>query len=411
MSFMKGFLIIFVCTSILDCKRLSRKENDYLQSVCGKINTEPDLKRKILNGVYVKPGEAPWAVGLRIDHEEGPDEYCSGTLISSRHFLTARHCIVKRFDVSRCEKGIYHLDPAFFKVIEVFIGTTCLGKKHCEKYNQKLTGVTRRIISAYMIEYCEEPSANKLRTDLAVVEVDKDVKFDSSIYPVCLAPLQTEELKKINAKLPRALFGFGHDPSMGRYSEDQDFTLGALRREDVYPSVCEPLDIDYRFMLCTTSISGNALGCGGDSGCGVIQYKKDEQNNPRVTVEGVLVKGVACRANLKDASDWSTPVGNFSSRICQASGVCIQDFSNGDFDYGPPVVELVQSEIPLVVKSGLEDSLSNGSSEAPPGQLFTADVSKPTNDLEEKYAEYYNVAKEKLSYIVLLIFFFQIIFL
>ena len=55
------------------------------------------MKNKIMFGTKEESSEAPWAVPIEVYREEGV-MHCSGTLVSSRHVITARHCFVRDAD-------------------------------------------------------------------------------------------------------------------------------------------------------------------------------------------------------------------------------------------------------------------------------------------------------------------------
>ncbi|GMS82466.1 hypothetical protein PENTCL1PPCAC_4641, partial [Pristionchus entomophagus] len=56
----------------------------------GTANTQKTMK-KINDGTIAKRGQFPWSVALESkDHHR----FCSGTIISQRHVLTAAHCAV-----------------------------------------------------------------------------------------------------------------------------------------------------------------------------------------------------------------------------------------------------------------------------------------------------------------------------
>ncbi|KAK5969555.1 hypothetical protein GCK32_015860 [Trichostrongylus colubriformis] len=79
------------------CSRISDKENLSLKKSCGVRTLGSSKSFKIFGGETIKPNEYPWMVHLKIarnDFGKRATTYCSGSLISSRHILTAAHCVM-----------------------------------------------------------------------------------------------------------------------------------------------------------------------------------------------------------------------------------------------------------------------------------------------------------------------------
>jgi secreted trypsin-like serine protease len=68
------------------CPNLLNKMNfSFMSAVCGV----PNPKLRVVGGNVTHPNEFPWVVAL----EKKNRFYCGATLISSKHVLTAAHCI------------------------------------------------------------------------------------------------------------------------------------------------------------------------------------------------------------------------------------------------------------------------------------------------------------------------------
>ncbi|KAK6059418.1 hypothetical protein COOONC_02955 [Cooperia oncophora] len=83
-----GLFVLLVSFSI--CAALYFFEDDdgiYNEEGCGERPFGPRLRSQ--GGELVEKNEIPWAALLKRKEREG---YCSGTLITKRHVLTAAHC-------------------------------------------------------------------------------------------------------------------------------------------------------------------------------------------------------------------------------------------------------------------------------------------------------------------------------
>lgn len=122
----------------------------YVISVCGVRGRS----NRIVGGMPAAPHEFPWLVGLSRQGRM----YCGASMISSRHVLTAAHCV----------NGLEANE------IKVYLG----GHNITSDYTE-----IRRVKTIHEHENFDVISFNN---DIAVLELDKAVLFGPKVQPACL---------------------------------------------------------------------------------------------------------------------------------------------------------------------------------------------------------------------------------
>ncbi|UMM12913.1 hypothetical protein L5515_001451 [Caenorhabditis briggsae] len=85
-------LFFFFLIPLQSTQKLTDSENKLRKETCGKgLKLKNGYGRKIQNGVKSRITDAPWNVAIEVMNEK-ESGLCTGTLISSRHVITARHC-------------------------------------------------------------------------------------------------------------------------------------------------------------------------------------------------------------------------------------------------------------------------------------------------------------------------------
>lgn len=110
---------------------------------------------KIVGGQNSHPGEIPYIVSLTIAHTNKHE--CGGSLISSKHVLTAAHCFHN------------YNNPESWKKLVVITGAT----------NHEKDGERHHILKVSVHPEFMTGAENRWRNDIAVVTVRKKIEFSS----------------------------------------------------------------------------------------------------------------------------------------------------------------------------------------------------------------------------------------
>lgn len=134
-------------------------QNLFAFTVCGVRGRN----NRIVGGTATLPNEYPWVAALwRMDIGR---IYCGAAVISSKHIITAAHC-VNNFDRT---------------AIRVYLG----GHNITDDYTE-----IRRVKAIHQHEYFDIVSFDN---DIAILELDKTIKFGPKVQPACLPETQFED--------------------------------------------------------------------------------------------------------------------------------------------------------------------------------------------------------------------------
>jgi len=131
---------------------------------------------KVIGGRPAQPGQFPWTASLRKRGRggRGHEHNCAGSLVSSRHLVTAAHCV-------------YRTSEADWEVV--------LGEHRPHSVDQGEQVVKIEHILAHP-DYDDNPSDPNFRADIALIKLAEDAVWSDTIGPVCLPGINETVAKK-----------------------------------------------------------------------------------------------------------------------------------------------------------------------------------------------------------------------
>jgi len=257
-------------------------------SDCGLTNT---FSTRIVRGHNAKANAWPWIAALGyLEENTGKIYYlCGASLITKRHLVTAAHCI--RDDL-----------------VSVLLGEHVIG--------DDTDGANPEEFRVVKVTKHEKFIKSTFTNDIAIVEIERDVKFKYGIQPVCLPSTTSRLMKDKFVGEGAYIAGWGRTSWRGNRS---DVLLQGLltvisnkqckKKFEGFPDV----NIDDS-KIC----AGNQLdvgACLGDSGGPLVSLEKADDNLYRYHLIGVVSSGYSKCHAVRGFPDVYTRVTEFDQWI------------------------------------------------------------------------------------------------
>lgn len=139
-------------------------EAQSIDFTCGKKYVSSGL---IVGGVYSERGQWPWLAALYYTHNQ--KYFCGATLISTKHTITAAHCI----QAKQSQKILTKDEVAVL-----------LGKHDLKELVED--GSVTKFVSEIVVHPDWNYAATKYDADIAIIVLKTPVVFSQYIAPVCL---------------------------------------------------------------------------------------------------------------------------------------------------------------------------------------------------------------------------------
>ncbi|CAF0909839.1 unnamed protein product [Adineta steineri] len=218
---------------------------------CGKQKYQPSSAHRIVGGVHAHPNSWPWQVRL-----QAGNGLCGGSLIDTRHVLTAAHCLKI---------------PIVAQDYKVYVGLHDINQPIYEEQE----------IVAERIFMHEQYNTNTQENDIAIIRLSKPVTISDKINVICLPGAEAN-----NANETVWTSGWGTTSFQGDVSP-------VLKQTALHtmPNRCGQIYASYnnQKQMCAGAYGGGRDTCQGDSG-GPLMY----ESNGQWFLNGVVSYGHEC---------------------------------------------------------------------------------------------------------------------
>ncbi|KAI4457460.1 polyserase-related [Holotrichia oblita] len=190
---------------------------------------DPALSWRIVGGSDAAPEQFPWQVSIRSSSTGGHN--CGGSILNSKWILTAAHCVV-------------NTSPSTWYIVVGSLTLSSGGNPY----------QISRIISH------ADYNAAQIKNDVAVVELEQELEFSTTVQPI---ELESEVIGEIDCLVS----GWGRLEAWGALPDNLQFiplkTIGLEACQASWSSLVQADEI------CTLTQQGEGV-CNGDSGSPLI---------------------------------------------------------------------------------------------------------------------------------------------
>ncbi|KAF2887373.1 hypothetical protein ILUMI_18799, partial [Ignelater luminosus] len=246
------------------------------RTVCGVEKSQ----ERIHGGTVTSIWEFPWMALLRYNYNGSSSDAgfkCGGTLINSRYVLTAAHCVSLRS----------HME---FYLASVRLGEWRIStERDCEE--SILPQCAEPVIDLNIEEQIVHPNYYRKtgENDIALLRLEKNVKFSDFIQPICL-PVRESPEPSPGFDVHVVGWGATENETQSDYKLKVKLSIVSRTACSIAYKSTETKGVD---RIC----AGGELGkdsCKGDSGGPLMSSFAGENAKPRYYQEGIVSRGMGC---------------------------------------------------------------------------------------------------------------------
>ncbi|RZF37116.1 hypothetical protein LSTR_LSTR015306 [Laodelphax striatellus] len=256
----------------IDLSPASVEENEE----CGRAT---NLNPLIIGGSNIERGSWPWLVAVYVVDALGIKFHCSATLITSKHVITAAHC------VSHDSTGVLTEDSVLLY----------LGKFNLKQWTEPGSVLKQ----ATKINIHPDYNRSIYSADIAVIQFEAIKEWTNYIRPACLWSRSSKIEPFLGQK--GKITGWGHNiAGIGKLQIPHSLQVPLVDQEECIRSFPDYRHIMTEQTLCAGSRNGTGP-CNGDSGSGLLMLNTDTwQWELRATVSISLFNSTSQTCDLTE---------------------------------------------------------------------------------------------------------------
>lgn len=202
-----------------------------------------NAKFRVVGGEEALPGRWPWMAAIFLHGIRRSEFWCGGSLISTKHILTAAHCTI---DFKQKPFAPHQF-------------TVRLGDIDLKRDDEPSSPATYRVKE---IKAHNKFSRVGFYNDIAVLILDRSVRKTKYIIPLCLPPLNLKNERFADSRA--TVVGWGSTYYSGKESTIQrQAVLPIWRNEECDQAYFQPITSNF---ICAGYAEGGTDACQGDSG-------------------------------------------------------------------------------------------------------------------------------------------------
>ncbi|XP_049824758.1 CLIP domain-containing serine protease B15 [Aethina tumida] len=245
------------------------------EEYCGRVAKRP--VELILHGQNTTQGQWPWHAALYYSGGLQLIYTCGGTLVSSRHVVTAAHCVTM---ISTNET--INVDK-----LVIYLG----------KHNLNSFGTNVQSIDAESIHLHPEYDPGTFYNDIAVVTLSRSAQYTKNVRPVCLWSSDTSLSSVVNKVGTVVGWGFDDKKHVSEY-----LMQAAMPVVPLETCIFSNRDFFSRLLFDKNYCAGFRNGtsvCNGDSGGGMVFPRTGTRGVDTVwELRGIVSIGVAQQTEM-----------------------------------------------------------------------------------------------------------------
>ncbi|XP_012160525.1 serine protease 7 [Ceratitis capitata] len=242
---------------------------------CGGVT----ISNKIYSGTDADLNEFPWMVLLeykRLVGSGGLKTSCAGSLINSRYVLTAAHCV----------KG--EIETKIGTLISVRLGEFDITKEvDCNQYSCATPALRVGIEEIIPHEQYLNSAANH-EHDIALLRLDREIRFSDSIRPICLPSVVMQERSAPATGTLYTVAGWGRTLRSAKSAVKQKLEVPLVDLGQ-----CQRMYRSRNVNVVESQICAGGVyaedSCEGDSGGPLMRFRNDAW-----VLEGIVSFGYKC---------------------------------------------------------------------------------------------------------------------